>query len=715
MGKVREVDLGKARSNGVPILWKTSAVAVAFFTLLIANVVGEWLTTREQDRMIAEWQTRDEGLSRAYSALRAELLQLEQQAFYPGAAEAPTLRGTLLTPVREHLAVLEQLAPTTMPKVAAAFEEFESAYAAATAPQLTAPQHQSRLNLSRARLRLVETTFSGLRDAQASWSNELARFQEVGRVVRKLLLAVLLLAGAAAAAVLIQLALRMQATVRAIVIATEKLTKGETDPERVGLDIDLTSRDEIGRLGRSLDSLIGFVRDVTAARDELRSLSVLDPLTALPNRRGLDEMLSDWLTGPDAIPVLTAMHIDLDHFKAVNDTLGHDAGDHVLKVAADRMRAAIRSEDIVARVGGDEFVVLLPDLDDLGRLAQIAIRIISSLSEPISHQDRICQIGGSIGIAIGGTYHGIEDPEELLKAADLAVFKSKANGRGKFSVFDKNMRAFIEHQRAMAKRLGAALQHNQIEAWLQPVLDVERRRLVSVEALARWRDPELGLISAEDFIEIAKQRNMIVDIRTVVMARASRAVAEWIEAGYNIPQLTFNISTIELKSVDLVDEVKWALEHAQLDPNRVAVELNAQIAQDRSVEVAMGQVERLLDLGVGIVMDNVDFDNPSSSDLQRFGVRLAKLDPKMIEALDADPEQAIRLSRLIELMGSVQVNVFGKAVTSDDLAEQLRIVGCSGLQGHFIAPPMALDDFGRWLEEFGAPEAKPKKRRQRRA
>ncbi|MEM8698142.1 MAG: EAL domain-containing protein, partial [Pseudomonadota bacterium] len=692
-----------ARSEGIPTLWKTSAVTLGFFALLVANVVVDWTSTSEQDGLIAEWRESDDALHTAARSFRAGLLQLEQQAeSFAGPPVATPLPMTL-EDGKARLDALNGMVPDKAEELSAIFARFETSYLAAARDPIAAGP-AADLAMARARLELVETTFEAVHQTRSGWKDDYAKLQQTGRVARKLLLALLLLAGAAAAAVLIQLTLRMQTTVRAIVAATEKLTSGDISADNLGLGIDLNSQDEIGRVGRSLDRLIGFVQDISAARDELRTLSVLDPLTSLPNRRGLDELVEEWMRGEHAIPVLTAMHIDLDHFKAVNDTLGHDAGDHVLKISSERMRAAIRSDDVVARVGGDEFVVLLPGLDDLGQLAQIAQRIIAGLSEPISHEERICQIGASIGIAIGGAYNGIDDPDELLKAADLAVFKSKANGRGKFSVFDKTMRAFIEHQRAMAKRLEGALQHNQIEAWLQPVLDADGQRLVSVEALARWRDPDLGLISAEDFIEIAKQRNMIVDIRTIVMARASRAVSGWLAEGYRIPQLTFNLSTVELKSVDLVDEIKWALEHAQLDPINVAVELNAPIVQDRSIDLALAQVDRLRDLGVGIVMDNVDFDNPSSSDLQRLGVKMAKLDPKMIEALDNDPEQAIRLSRLIELMQSMQVSVYGKAVTSDDLVEQLRIVGCSGLQGHFIAPPMSLDAFGAWLKDFEKPQ-----------
>lgn len=457
---------------------------------------------------------------------------------------------------------------------------------------------------------------------------------------------------------------------------------------------DLPLETNLARVERRLQT-------VTEARNALQALSITDPLTGLINRRGLEEQLSRWMTPPGGLDVLTAMHVDLDHFKVVNDTLGHDAGDHVLQVVGRRMRTAVRDNDVIARVGGDEFVILLPQLDDLGQLAQIAMRIVASLHEPINHDGRTAQIGGSIGIAVGGELNGVEDPEELLKNADLAAFKSKAGGRGRFSVFDQRMRSYIEHQRSMAERLTAALQDDHIEAWLQPVFDVHTNRMISVEALARWHDPKLGIVSAEDFIEIATQRNLITDIGTAVIARASRAVAAWERQGFAIPQVSFNLSDQEMKSVEIVDQIKWALELAELAPEKVAIELDPKLSEQRGAELAVEHIYRLRRLGISVIVDDADFDRPSSSDLKRLGASVVKLSRKLVDSLLDDDSNMLRLQRQIELFRTVEIEVIGKAVNSKKLADKLTASGCVGLQGLHIAAPMSLVQFGDWLVAEG--------------
>lgn len=455
--------------------------------------------------------------------------------------------------------------------------------------------------------------------------------------------------------------------------------------------------DAVRSLEHSLREVeLRFAR-VRRSRDELRALSITDPLTRLPNRRGLETALCQWLAGPHSVEVVTAMHLDLDHFKAVNDTLGHEAGDHVLEVTAARMGQCVRDGDMISRVGGDEFVVILPELDDLGQLAQIAMRLIKAISEPIDYDGRIAKIGVSIGIAMGGSAREIEDAEELLRNADLAAFKSKANGRGRFSVFDQRMKSYIEHQRSMATRLTAALEGNDIEAWVQPVMSVDGRQILSVEALARWRDPGLGIVSAEDFIEIAKQRNLITDIGTVVIAHASQAVAGWRAAGFDIPQLSFNLSHPELQSPDLVDQVKWALERSELDPSLVAIEIPADIVDARGSEMMIGQIDRLRGLGIQVIADDADFDRPSLSDINRLGAKAVKLNRSIIDGIIGAEPDLDSLSRQIGFFRSLEAEVIGKGVISADVADMMRECGCTGLQGMHVGAPMSLHKFGNYL------------------
>ncbi|MEM7505802.1 MAG: EAL domain-containing protein [Pseudomonadota bacterium] len=703
------------RTKDLPILWKVTSAAALCLMLVIGIIAVDGLVAREQNRVLNQWEQTEIqvvnaalDLPNALSGMQTALhhLTFDDAAGIPAlnAREAQTkpLRDALATDREQALRLIAEISeaePETGQRLLRIFNGYSD--------EIALIQTEQNQTLKTAAFHRATGLYSSLREVTSDFASvrrdallrEMHRLRSDAHMVLLGLLGLLMLVGALVATLLIGTAYRINATVRKIMKTTNDLADGTADPETLDLGLDLTRGDEVGQIGRSLSRLIEVLREVTAARDALRRLSISDPLTELPNRRGLDEQLEEWLQGPEALPVLTAMHIDLDHFKVVNDTMGHDAGDFVLQTAAKRMQHAVRESDVVARVGGDEFVVLLPELDDLGRLAQIAMRIIASLSEPITFDQRPCQIGASIGIAIGGFYHGIEQPEQLLKDADLAVFKSKANGRGKFSVFDKNMRALIEHQRAMAERLTAALEDNHIEAWLQPVMDPAGERLLSVEALARWRDPTLGLISAEDFIEIATQRNLITDIGTVVIARASRAAARWIAKGHDIPQLSFNLSGVELKSPAIVDEIKWALEHAEMPPERVALEINAKLPQERGGEVALASIGRLRAMGITIVVDDLDVDNPTPSELETLGAGIVKLDRKLADSLIDDPKQEARIARLVDSLSSMQLTVYGKGISDQVLAEKLLAAGCSGLQGRLIAAPMPFEDFEAWLVE----------------
>ncbi|MEM8792305.1 MAG: diguanylate cyclase [Pseudomonadota bacterium] len=452
-------------------------------------------------------------------------------------------------------------------------------------------------------------------------------------------------------------------------------------------------KDEIGEISRALMHFATAMREVSDARDAMRRLSISDPLTQLLNRRGLDEQLAKLLQGEEPISILTVMHIDLDHFKAVNDIFGHDAGDHVLMVVASRMKQAVRTNDIVARAGGDEFMILLPGLDDLGRLAQIATRLIRSLSQPIQHNGNICQIGASVGIAIGGAYHDALDPDRLLKDADLAVFKSKAGGRGRFSVFDKRMREVVEHQQNTANRLRRALDDGRIEAWVQPVMDPSLNRILEVEALARWRDPAVGLIAAEDFVEIASQRQLLPEISAVVLDQAAGTFAGSKPFLNGEMRISINLSALELKDPQIVDSLRWAMDRCSLDPRHLSLELPSDIAEERGAERIADIVSKLRSLGVLMVLDGIDPINTQLTKLAWTAAKTIKLSPATIENAASDTEMASRLKDVLAGMRESGYRVFAKSLSDMSMVQTARALGCDGLQGYAVRKPMPLAEF----------------------
>ncbi len=461
-------------------------------------------------------------------------------------------------------------------------------------------------------------------------------------------------------------------------------------------DIDIRSihrSDELGHMNHAFRHFAEAMREVTEARDKLRELSISDPLTQLLNRRGMDERIKGLLSGEEPISILTVMHLDLDHFKAVNDAFGHDAGDHVLMVAARRMKQAVREEDVVARVGGDEFVVLLPGLDDLGRLAQIASRLISSLNQPIEYEGRICQIGASVGIAIGGAIHDATDPERLLKDADLAVFRSKANGRGRFSVFDHRMRALMEHQQLIATRLRGAIDEGQIEAWLQPVFDPNGETVVACEVLARWRDPRVGIVPAEDFIEVARQRNMLGEIGLIVLESAASRFANSERMRQWKGRFSINLSVAELNDPQLLDQLRWTLDKAGLEPERIAVEIPCSVIHERGSERIAEVAARLRRLGVSVVVDGIQPGTLGLIDISRLEACIGKLAGSFTEAGMTDQHAHQEMAQTVAQLQGIGLSVFAKAISSPEMAQAARTAGVDGLQGYFLAEPLDLDRY----------------------
>ena len=527
---------------------------------------------------------------------------------------------------------------------------------------------------------------------------QMRSLQQTTRRDLMILLAVLLVGIVPLTAAALFFGRRISGALRDSAHRMSSLAEGKFD-----IDIPGTEReDELGEMARALQHFAEAMREVSEARDAMRRLSISDPLTQLLNRRGMDEKIASLLQADEPIAILTVMHVDLDHFKAINDTFGHDAGDHVLMIAARRMQQAVRSQDVVARVGGDEFVIMLPGLGDLGRLAQIASRVIGSLSQPIQYNGHLCQIGASIGIAIGGALHNATDPERLMKDADLAVFKSKANGRGRFSVFDHRMRALIEHQQMIANRLRRALDQNEIETCVQPLVSPTTGELLSVEALARWRDPSIGLVPAEDFVEVARQRNLLAEISAVVRDQAIGALATWPRDEELGPILSINLCTLELKDPHVVDHVRWALDQHGIPPERLALEVPAGISDVRGADRVIEVVARLRALGPAIWIDGFDPAMSAPGGLVAVGADAVKLDPKVFERCQSSPEAEEVLAAQIAQLHQVRCKVFAKALANDEMVESARRTGCDGLQGYAIDPPMALTNFEARLIGEGA-------------
>ncbi|MEM6423328.1 MAG: diguanylate cyclase, partial [Pseudomonadota bacterium] len=300
-------------------------------------------------------------------------------------------------------------------------------------------------------------------------------------------------------------------------------------------------------------------------------LALRDPLTDLLNRRGLTDRLADALApGADGAPgEAAALHIDLDHFKAVNDTLGHEAGDHVLVVAAERMHtivAAHASSEApdsgeVCRIGGDEFCVILTGAA-VAAAMPVAAEIVASLREPIDWQGKTCRIGASIGIAHGGGVTGVDDPERLLTDADLATYTAKAEGRGRYALFDTGLREEMEREAKLVEALTEALSARRLELWFQPVVTLDAESVVAAEALLRWRDPAFGDVGPETLIGVAERHSLLDQLHAEILRLFAGTLGQWHASGVALPLITLNLSSLELRFPTVISDLVAALADA---------------------------------------------------------------------------------------------------------------------------------------------------------
>ncbi|MGF1553524.1 MAG: putative bifunctional diguanylate cyclase/phosphodiesterase [Paracoccaceae bacterium] len=442
-----------------------------------------------------------------------------------------------------------------------------------------------------------------------------------------------------------------------------------------------------------------------------RRLAFEDPLTATLNRRGMIERMGATLApAQGAAQALAVLHVDLDHFKAVNDTLGHEAGDHVLSVAAERMRAAVGEAGVVCRAGGDEFTVLLPG-EAAGRAEEIAGAIVASLAEIIDWQGNPCAIGGSIGIAYGGGAEGPRHPERLLADADLATYTAKAEGRGRYAVFDAALRAEMEAEARLVAALKRAIAEDRVEVWFQPVMDLASGRVASLEALARWRDAELGggdlgEVDPERFLDVAERHNLLDRLSRCVLARTVASIADWRARGLEPPRVSLNLARAELRVSGLAERLAAAVAEAGLSPEDVAVETTEAAAGGRGGEIARALLGDLRDRGFGVVVDRFGRDQVSLAAITAMRPTAVKLDRALVGDLGASAEGLTLLKGLVTLARSLSLEVVAAGVETRAQLAILEGVGCDAMQGFAVARPMSADSLAEWLTFQDAPAAR---------
>ncbi len=473
------------------------------------------------------------------------------------------------------------------------------------------------------------------------------------------------------------------------------------------LNVEISGfRVEIGR--RSVYVLT--TRDITMQRrveaqllekqQHLDHLAHHDQLTGLPNRLFLAAHL------PGAIEeakrgdsMLAVLFLDLDRFKHINDSRGHETGDKLLKSVAQRIRSTTRTDDIVVRMGGDEFIVVLKTASSTEQINEAASRITEALAAPMLIDGRPLVTTASIGVSLfprDGSTMG-----ELLRQSDTAMYQAKDRGRNNFQLFSPVMERKLKEHIAIESSLRAALQARQLDVHYQPIVDIETHRVVALETLLRWRHPALGFVPPERFVAVAEETGLIVPIGDFVLARAIEDTARWRAAGADVVPVSVNISAVQLQRSDLPATIASLTRKHRVSPYMLQLELTESAVfegrEGRNGESSRDAIARLRELGARIAIDDFGTGYSSLSYLKQWRVDYLKIDRSFVRDLVTDMSDLAIVEAIIAMAKHLNIEVIAEGIEGWQQLEKLRQLGCSYAQGYLLARPVPFEHCRRYL------------------
>jgi diguanylate cyclase (GGDEF)-like protein len=421
------------------------------------------------------------------------------------------------------------------------------------------------------------------------------------------------------------------------------------------------------------------------AEKQIAHMARHDALTDLPNRVLLRDRLAHALADLPRDKRLAVLYLDLDHFKGVNDTLGHQIGDELLKTVAARLRGCVRELDTVARVGGDEFAIIHAGIDQPIEAAMLARRICEAVRQPCDLHGHIAIVDTCIGIALApgdGT-----DPTELLKNADMALYRAKADGRATYRFFEPGMDARMKTRRALELALRVALANGEFELHYQPLVNLDDRRITSCEALIRWQHPDRGLIAPAEFIPLAEEIGLIAPLGEWVLRQACVDAVQWPDD----IKVAVNLSPIQVMNQNLVAVVVGALAGAGLPANRLEVEITESVLMQNS-EATLANLHRLRELGVKISMDDFGTGYSSLSYLRSFPFDKIKIDRCFISGLATGDDSVAIVLAIAGLAKHLGIATTAEGVETRQQLQQVKALGCSEMQGFLFSPPRRIGE-----------------------
>lgn len=444
--------------------------------------------------------------------------------------------------------------------------------------------------------------------------------------------------------------------------------------------------------------VLGVYEDITEqkrAEERIQYLANFDLLTGLPNRSRLEEHLSYAISlAKRSNGHLALMFLDLDHFKDVNDALGHSVGDALLVELAGRLRSALREEDTVSRLGGDEFVLLLPGTDEQGA-SHAAGKLLDAIAKPCQIEHHDLSLTASIGIAIypdDGT-----DLETLAKSADTAMYRAKHEGRHGYRFFTPEMQARLVRNMSLLNALRHALEHEQMHVYYQPQVSLREGRVTGAEALLRWAHPELGNVSPAEFIPVAEDSGLILAIGEWVLRRTARQAKAWIDGGTGALTMAVNLSVVQFRHSDLPGQISRILDEEGLAPELLELELTEGVAMNNP-QTAIALMDNLHERGVRLSIDDFGIGYSSLSYLKKFKVCKLKIDQSFVRDITTDPEDKAIVGAIIQMAKKLGLRTLAEGVETLEQLEFLAEQGCDEVQGYYYSGPLPAGQFEAFVK-----------------
>jgi diguanylate cyclase (GGDEF)-like protein len=429
-----------------------------------------------------------------------------------------------------------------------------------------------------------------------------------------------------------------------------------------------------------------------------------DALTGLPSRLHLLSRLPRLLSRAARKDCqLALLYVDIDHFKNVNDSRGHGTGDVLLRVIASRLKHAVASRDLVVRMGADEFVVVAYDVADRAAAESAARRLRDAVSAPIEANDAPMAVTVSIGISMY-PQDGL-DPEVLLKHADIALYQAKEQGRNNHQIFSPDMNVRVMERVALEQALRHAIGTEQLFVEYQPIVDIATGCIAGLEALARWRHPQLGLVPPVRFIPVAEQSGAIVELGTSVLRQVAAQLAQWSADGLPVVPVSINVSSQQFARGRLQDLVESVAREHGIDPSFLCIEIT-ESAVMRDIEQHLGSLHALRRLGAKIAVDDFGTGYSSLAYLKHLPIDALKVDRSFVRDMATDTNDAAIVTAIVRMARSLGLRTVAEGVETVEQLEQLRALGCELAQGYYFGKPMAATRYPTLLGELNAEPAK---------